>query len=543
VRVGTSYRQHDITGRFDIIVIGSGIGGLSAAALLARHGGKRVLVLERHYTAGGFTHTFHRPGYEWDVGVHYVGQVSNLDSPVRRLFDDITNAELDWADMGTVYDKVIIENDSYEFAKGKEIFREQMHAYFPSDRSAIDEYLKLVTTAVRRAGLYFAEKSLPVFISCVAGRAMRWPALRRAKKTTRDTLESLTGNQRLIGVLTGQYGDYGLPPSKSSFLIHAMIANHYLEGAAYPVGGSSRIAATILPVIESAGGGVFTSAEVQEISVNDGRVVGVRLSDGNEVRAPVVVSDVGIANTYGRLLPQETRSRFGLDKVVGRHEPSMAHLSVYLGFRQTASELGLEKTNLWIYPDHDHDRNVDRYLTDPDGPLPVAYISFPSAKDPNFARRYPGRATVEVVALAPYERFREWENRPWKKRGQDYEELKNRLTERLLEPLFTHCPQLRGKVDTMELSTPLSTRQFTGHEHGEIYGLAATPAFFKDRALRPRTPVPGLYLTGVDVCTLGVAGGLFGGMLSAAAILGRDLRGAIAKGADTARRSRTENMA
>jgi all-trans-retinol 13,14-reductase len=360
---------------------------------------------------------------------------------------------------------------------------------------------------------------------------MRWPLLRQARKTTRQTLESITDNQRLIGVLTGQYGDYGLPPAQSSFFIHALIAEHYLEGAAYPVGGSSRLAATIVPVIESTGGGVFTNAEVAEIVVDNDRAVGVRLTDGNELRAPVIVSDAGIATTYRRLLSEDARSRFSLDGVLSRHEPSVAHVSLYLGFRETASELGLSKTNLWIYPDHDHDRNVQRYFADADAPLPFAYISFPSAKDPDFERRHPGRATVEVVSLAPYDWFRKWENARWRNRGSEYEELKDALSERLAEPLYAHCPQLKRKVDTRELSTPLSTRHFTGHAHGEIYGLAATPAFFEDRALRPRTPVPGLYLTGSDICTLGVGGALSGGMLSAAAILGRDLRGAIAKGA------------
>lgn len=531
MRIGDSYRQHDITGSFDVIVIGSGIGGLAAAALLARHGAKRVLVLERHYTAGGFTHTFERPGYEWDVGVHYIGQVTDPGSPLRQLFDDITGAQLEWADMGEIYDRVVIGDDAYDFPKGTEAFRHQMHTYFPSERVAIDDYVKRVSATVRRADLYFAEKSLPSPISRAVGGLMRWPLLRRARWTTRQTLESLTDNQRLIGVLTGQYGDYGLPPGRSSFFVHALIAEHYFEGAAYPVGGSSRLAATIVPVIESAGGRVFTSAEVSEIVVENERAVGVRLTDGNELRAPVIISDAGIATTCGRLLSEDARARIGLDEVLSRHEPSVAHLSLYLGFRETASELGLSKTNLWIYPDHDHDRNVHRYLTDADAPLPIIYVSFPSAKDPDFERRHPGRATVEVVTLAPYDRFRKWENERWKKRGNEYEELKDALSERLLDALYTQCPQLKGKVDAKELSTPLTTRHFTGHPHGEIYGLAATPAFFQDRALRPRTPVPGLYLTGSDICTLGVGGALAGGMLSAAAILGRDLRRAIAKGA------------
>jgi all-trans-retinol 13,14-reductase len=143
----------------------------------------------------------------------------------------------------------------------------------------------------------------------------------------------------------------------------------------------------------------------------------------------------------------------------------------------------------------------------------------------------------------PYAWFRKWENEPWKKRGDEYEELKGKLSERLLEPVYTHCPQLRGKIDHMELSTPLSTRHFAGHAQGEIYGLAATPAFFEDGALRPRTPLRGLYLTGADICTLGVGGALPGGMLTAAAVLGRNLLGAIAKGAAAARAHRERTAA
>src|SRR5579871_1998224 len=95
-----SYRQHQLADNWDAIVIGSGIGGLTAAALLSRHARKRVLVLERHYTAGGYTHTFHRPGYEWDVGVHYIG----ANEETRRAFHHLTEGRLHWAPMPDIYD-------------------------------------------------------------------------------------------------------------------------------------------------------------------------------------------------------------------------------------------------------------------------------------------------------------------------------------------------------------------------------------------------------------------------------------------------------
>lgn len=539
MNIGTSYRQNEIVGSYDAIVIGSGIGGLCAAALLAKHAGKRVLVLERHYTAGGFTHTFHRPGYEWDVGVHYIGQVMDLDSPLRRLFDDITSAELQWADMGEVYDRIIIGDDRYDFVKGKEQFRQRLQQDFPSQRRAVDRYLHEVEVTVRRAGLYFAEKCLPRPLSAMIGGLMRWPLLRKAKRTTLETLQSFTQDRRLIGVLTGQYGDYGLPPSQSSFFIHALIADHYLEGGAYPTGGAARFATTILPVIESAGGAVYTNAEVTQILIEKGRAFGVRLADGAELRAPLVISDAGAANTFHRLLPDDARTAGGFDDVLARQTNSAAHVSLYVGLKQTARELGLSGTNLWIYPDDDHDRNFARYQTDPNAPLPVAYISFPSAKDPEFDKRHPGRATLEVISMAPYQWFAKWEQSPWKKRGDEYEAFKVRLCERLLEPLYAHCPQVVGKIDHMELSTPLSTFHFTGHPQGAIYGLAATPDRFLERRLRPQTAIRNLYLTGADACAPGVAGALMGGLLTASAILGRNLSPLVAQGAEAARARRT----
>ena len=112
-RTAQPYKRHPVTDHYDAIVIGSGIGGLACAAMLAKHGDKKVLVLERHYTPGGYTHVFHRPGYEWDVGVHYVGDVSP-GSPTRRVFDDISDGRIEWADMGDVYDRVMIDGDMDE---------------------------------------------------------------------------------------------------------------------------------------------------------------------------------------------------------------------------------------------------------------------------------------------------------------------------------------------------------------------------------------------------------------------------------------------
>ncbi len=336
-------------------------------------------------------------------------------------------------------------------------------------------------------------------------------------------LSELTQNRQLIGVITGQWGDFGLPPARSSFGIHAIVAEHYLEGAAYPAGGASRIAAAIAPIIERAGGHVLINAEVSEILVEHDRAVGVKLSDGREVRARRVVSNAGVANTFGRLLPAPVAERFGLTQHLRVLEPSLAHLNLYVGLRQSARQLGLDRTNLWVYPTPEHDQNLNAYLADPAAPLPLVYISFPSAKDPTFDERFPGRATIQVIAPARYDWFQSWEDQPWQHRGENYLQLKQQFSDRLLERLYEPVPQIHGKVDHAELSTPLSTRHFANYAQGEPYGLAHTPARFEQRFLKPRTPVGNLFLTGQDVTVCGVAGGLASRSYLHSAMLGRNL--------------------
>ena len=528
--VGSSYKQSPPADQWDVIVIGSGVGGLAAAALLAQYGGKRVLVLERHYVAGGFTHSFHRPGYEWDVGVHYIGQVQNPDSPLRPMFDHLSGGRLKWNAMPEVYDRIRIGEREYDFVAGLEQFRDRMKSYFPGEGAAIDRYLGAVQSCARRTNLYFAEKALPRPVARVAGPLMRGPFLRWARRTTAEVLAELTSNQELAGVLAAQWGDYGLPPAQSSFAVHAIIATHYFEGASFPVGGAQSIAASIAPVIESAGGKIAFSAEVREILLDrTQRAVGVRMQDGRELRAGIVISDAGAWNTFGSLLPPEAPGVAPALTQLRTLPASMAHLCLYAGVKQSAVELGLTGTNLWIHPTPDHDGNWARFSSDPSAPLPTLFISVPSAKDPDFERRHPGRATLEVICPAPYDWFARWEDTRWKRRGQDYDDFKEGLAGRLRSALEEHVPAVRGKLDVAEISTPLSTRHFMNYRRGEAYGVSAPPARFRMRCLAPQTSVRNLYLTGQDVCVLGVTGAMMGGVLTASAVLGRNLLSVVSK--------------
>ncbi|MFK7949738.1 MAG: phytoene desaturase family protein [Saprospiraceae bacterium] len=516
-------KKYTVKPHYDTIIIGSGMGSLTTAAILAKDG-KSVLVLERHYTAGGFTHVFKRKGFEWDVGIHYIGEVQRENSTIRKVFDYISDNQLKWADMGEVYDKVIIGDKTYDYVKGVSNFKAKMAEYFPKEKEAIKQYVNLVFEANKASRTFFMDKALPNLMSSIAGGFMRRAYNKLSDQTTYEVLRKLTNNEELIKALTGQYGDYGLPPKQSSFVMHAAVARHYFSGGSFPIGGSSQIFETVLPVIEKAGGTVLISAEVNEIVIENNRATGVKMNDGNIFTADNIISGAGIITTYGKLLPKETVEKHRLKEQLQKINPSVASGCLYLGLEGSPEELNLPKSNYWIYPgDADHDTCINRYLKDINEEFPLVYISFPSAKDPDWSNRYPERSTIDIITLLPYETFEKWEGTRWMKRGEEYDNLKENISNRLLEILYKHLPYLRGKIVHQELSSPLSTKHFINYDKGEIYGLDHTPSRFRQKFLRPRTPIKNLYLTGQDIVTAGVGGALFSGVLTVAAMTGKNV--------------------
>jgi all-trans-retinol 13,14-reductase len=526
-----SYKKNPaLAENYDSIIIGSGMGSLTTAAILAKEG-QKVLVLERHYIAGGFTHIFKRKGFEWDVGIHYIGEVQRETSVIKKLFDYISDGQLKWADMGDVYDKIIIGDKEYDFVKGVQNFKDKMLGYFPDEKQAIESYVNLVFKAIKTSQKFYMDKALPPIMSSLFGGKMRKPFYEFSDKTTYEILSSITKNEELIKVLSGQYGDYGLPPKQSSFVMHAAVARHYFAGGSFPIGGSSEIAKTIDTVIENAGGTILISAEVDEVIIEKNKAIGVRMKDGKVFSAKNIISGAGLMTTYNKLIPSVVSEKHQLKQQLQTVKRSVSHACLYIGLEGSPEELKLPKTNYWVYPDKiDHDTAVDNYLDNLDADFPVVYISFPSAKDPDWPNRYPGKSTIDIITLLPYDGFKNWEDSRWMKRGEEYEALKEKISKRLLEVLYKHIPQAKGKTEHYELSTPLTTKHFVNYDKGEIYGLDHTPKRFRQRFLKPRTPIKNFYLTGQDVVTAGVAAALFSGVITTSAMTGTNIIKKVMKG-------------
>ncbi len=520
LRIGKRYRANRVDQQYDAIVIGSGPGGLSAAGCLSKMGWK-VAVFEQHYTAGGFTHAYGRHGYEWDVGVHYIGDMGNPKNLGRKLFQFLTNGKLRWADMGEVYDTVFLGEDfHFEFPKGQAALSDALKKTFPAEQAAIDAYFKLIRQISRSMPLFSLTKFAPSWLQPLVRKwqAHQLPADMFA--TTGDVLNRLTGNKKLQAVLTTQWGDCGLPPGQSSFLIHALIARHYLNGGYYPEGGASKIAETILPTIQQRGGDVFTYARVNNILIDNGKAVGVEMSDGHKIFAKKIISAVGTDLTLHTLLSKNLAETIAKPEQQQQVTASMGHFSVYIGLNKSAAELELPKSNFWIYPNEHHDDNVAAFMADADETPPLVYISFPSAKDPTWDDRYPNKATIEIVAAAKHEWFAQWQDQTWGQRGDDYDALKAHWQQKLMTVLLKKLPHIKPYIDYVEIATPLSTQFFCEYRQGEIYGLNHTVDRFQQRWLSAKTPIKNLYLAGQDILTCGVVGAAMSGMLTSFAILG-----------------------
>lgn len=495
-------------GEWDYIIIGSGMGGMTAAALLAKMG-RRVLVIEQHYVPGGFTQTFKRPGYHWDVGVHLVGEMTER-SYLGRLLKDLTDGRLEWEPVGEIYDEFHFPDGfTIQFPDSKPAFRETLHDYFPAEKKAIDSYFDLVRAASRSSAGYLQSRAAPFYLAPGAKKKAARAALPHIEATTAEVLASLTDDERLRAVLAAQWGYYGSTPSKSSFAMHALMVAHFMWGAYYPVGSAESIAREMLRTVASAGGWTATRTEVDEIIISGGRAQGVRLADGRELKASKVVSAVGApltARLVGEAGPTEAIA------------PGPAHVSLYLGFEGDIVSHGASRYSQWFYDSWDMED--DLWHVKPDRPLDdasVLYCSFPSLKDPAHDPGSDNRHTGEVITFVPWESFEPWTGTRWKKRGAEYEEYKEAISAKLLSQYGERYPELAPMVQFRELSTPLSTHHFARSHRGSIYGLSSEPARFTSDALEPKTDVKGLYMAGVDVMAPGIAGAIGGGALAVAA--------------------------
>ncbi len=486
----------------------------AAAAALSRVGHK-VLLLEQHQTPGGLTHSFTRNGFTWDVGIHYLGKMAPGDRE-RALLDWLCDTSIEFVSLGSIYDHVHIGTaEPLSLSRPYEAQERDLKDRFPDQSQAIEAWTHAMREGREAVMKMFPTRAMPE----IAGDLLDWWNRRAISKwcarTTREVIDEITDHPELAAVMAAQWGDHGGRPSKASFAMHALIAGYYLNsGSWYPVGGSSVFAECILPTIANQGGETRAGVRVSELLVERDEVVGVRTSNGEDVRAAVVISDIGARETIDQLLPSDCGQKDWIAEI--RALPSsIAHFTVFLGLEGDIEAAGATKANHWIYPSGD----VDVLWTDaPDGAPPHLTVSFGSLKNPAHDPGPKQKHMAQLLCWADWSTVAQWGGQPAGDRGDDYDDFKRRAEDTIMAQFERYFPDLAKLVVYRELATPLSTVSFTGHRKGAFYGLDVTPERVVCDGLRAKTPISGLYLAGQDVASPGIPGALWGGLLSAASV-------------------------
>jgi all-trans-retinol 13,14-reductase len=495
-----------MTDNFDIVVIGSGMGGLVCADILCREG-YRVCVLEKNKQLGGCLQTFVRDKVIFDSGVHYIGSLSKGQTLYQifkylGLMDALKLEKME----EDGFDKIIIGGDKkeYLFAQGYEHFIHKLSADFPGEENAIREYCRKIKEVCGKFPMYnlrtggaYQEKEDVLGID------------------TKSFIESITDNKKLQAVLAGNNILYAGQPNKTPFYVHALILNSYIESAWKCVDGGSQIAKILAKNIRHHGGVVKNYCEVKKIVDEEGKISYVELADGSRVHAKYFISDMHPAKTMeittSSLIKNAYRNR------IKNLENSISSFSLNIVFKKNVFKYSRQnyyyhkEGQIWSMADY----------TQNNWPLGYA-VFFPAT---SASKEYAEGMTI--FTYMRYEEVAQWAttfNTVSIKddRGDSYELFKKKKAEVLLDLVEEKFPGLRDHIKAYYTSTPLSYRDYIGSDDGSMYGIVKD---YKDpnKTLIPaRTKLPNLFLTGQNLNLHGILGSAISSLVTCATFLGNE---------------------
>ncbi|OGP83766.1 MAG: hypothetical protein A2Y95_07035 [Deltaproteobacteria bacterium RBG_13_65_10] len=516
--------------QWDAIVIGSGLGGLACAAYLCAVG-KRTLVLESHHVAGGNSQGFRRTirghAYEFDVGLHYIGECGP-DGLISRILHGLGLSErvvfrpLD----PDGYSTLLFPHFTFRIPASWDGYRARLVETFPEEAAPLDRVvgiLRQVGDEVRR--IQKGEWSYGD-LATRATAFMQW-----GLRPVTDLFDAHGLSDRSRAVLLGETGAYAVPPSRTPVALQAGFTDHYMRGAFYPEGGGQVLAGRLSEAIRAYGGQVRTRSRVSRVRVEKGRVIGVTLArGGEEIDAPVVVSNADLKRTIFELVGEDHFSAATLEHVRA-YRMALPLFCVYLGLDPALGANVLPNTNYFIYAGYDIEA---LYATLDAGKIPdedFVYLTNTTRKDPTSPHLAPeGYTNLQIMTLVPRD-YAVWHvDRGPVDAGnryhldQAYRQRKAELANRLITAADRVLPGIRDHIDWKEAATPVTQERFTRSTGGTSYGIE----FALDQAgplrMGPDTEIAGLYLCGASTPSgHGIGSVLRSGVIAAGTIAETDL--------------------
>ena len=517
---------------WDAIVIGSGLGGLATAAYLCALG-RRTLVLEAHYVAGGNSQTFRRShqgrDYEFDVGIHYIGECGR-DGVISQVLNGVGLAErvvfrpLDPDGYSTLH----FPDFSFRIPCGWENYRKRLLATFPDEREGLAQVLEILQNVSDEGRRFGRGEFEAADLVSKAPTFVQW-----GLRPVTELFAEFRISQQASAVLLGEQGCYAVRPSQTPVVAAGGVTDHFLRGAYYPEGGGQVIAARLIEAIRAYGGEVRTRTPVTGIRIEKGRVLGVTAARKSrheeEIDAPIVVSNADLKRTFFELVGEEHLSRATRERIRSLRM-AVPLFCTYVGLDVDLVAQGAPNSNHYIWGTYDIESVYDEL---DDGKLcseAMAYVTMASTKDPVSRHLAPeGHTNLQIMTLVPRD-YAVWSVPQGPASGgryhrdPEYRKRKNAVMDQLIATAERVVPELRDHIDWKEAATPVSQERFTRSTGGTSYGIEMSVGQAGPMRVGPRTEIEGLFLCGASTPSgPGVAGVMRGGVLTAGEILETDL--------------------